>query len=276
MELITNSLQRMNEQRDWLPSELNLNGKSPRLTAPEVCPTCRFPAGELGLIGYDVPVGHPNFGKLQRCPACYERNRQARAERTSKVISRLNGIEGWLNKARFETYRVTDQNKPAYDAAVEFARDPRGLLTLWGDFGPGKTHLLASIYHHLNDKGRAALYCTMPDLVSYHREIVGKGNSEEFYQHVSLFSVLLIDEIDKASLKEWTREQAYRLFNRRYNNAGSMGTVMAMNRDPRLADEDMGYLFSRIQQDTFKCVHLAGDNRGKVSLIQKLVAKLSA
>ncbi|MBZ0292344.1 MAG: hypothetical protein K8L99_07225, partial [Anaerolineae bacterium] len=34
------------------------------------CPICnREPiCGGMGLISYDVPVGHPYFGKLYRCP----------------------------------------------------------------------------------------------------------------------------------------------------------------------------------------------------------------
>ena len=34
------------------------------------CPICDFPPGKRGYLRQDVPVGHPEFGRLEPCPRC--------------------------------------------------------------------------------------------------------------------------------------------------------------------------------------------------------------
>lgn len=177
-------------------------------------------------------------------------------------------LEGWLAAATFGNYGVTNENRDAYNAAVGFVDEPIGFLTLYGDFGPGKTHLLAAIVNALEGKAK---YFTFPDLISQYRAAVGLGEVETFYTRVSCIPVLVVDEIDKASLKDWTREQTYRLFDNRYRKWESCGTVLAMNQNPNEMSEDLGYLFSRMKDSRFKCVRVGGgDNRPNIELVTEL------
>lgn len=201
------------------------------------------------------------YDKLIPCPECNERKASGRAKLTSQ-------LEGWLASATFANYGVTPDNRDAHSAAVEFVSKPIGFLSLYGDYGPGKTHLLAAIVNALEGQAR---YFTFPDLISQYRASIDRGLVEEFYTHVSSIPVLVVDEIDKASLKGWTREQTYRLFDNRYRKWESCGTVLAMNQDPGQMTEDLGYLFSRMRDSRFKCVKVGGgDNRPNVELMTEL------
>ncbi len=184
----------------------------------------------------------------------------------------LTKLEGKLAGWTFDNYAVEDKNKAAFEAALKFAANPAAMLTLWGGFGPGKTHLLCAIFNALRAKGVDVEFFTMPDLVSAHRATISKPgvDTEDFYQRISQTRVLLIDEIDKPSLKDWTREQAFRLFNRRSNLSEKTGTVMAMNKSPEIYADELGYLFSRMKDEDSQVVYLEGDNRGQSGFLKNL------
>lgn len=168
-------------------------------------------------------------------------------------------LEGWLQYATLDNYNVSKSNQAAYQAASDFIDKPVGFLTLWGDYGPGKTHLAAAVTNALY--GRAK-YFTLPDLLSQLRQSIAHGTVEVFYQAISNLPVLVLDEIDKASLKDWSKEQAYRLFDKRYRHFEAMGTVLIMNESPHESNEKLNYLFSRMEDSRFACVELSGgDNR---------------
>lgn len=208
------------------------------------------------IPGYLRPVYEPGtragYDKLIPCPECNEAKLSGRA----MIVSQL---EGWLAFATFATYVVENDNREAYNAAVSFVEKPIGFLTLYGVYGPGKTHLLAAITNALAGKAR---YFTLPDLVSQYRAAIGTGEVEAFYTRISNIPVLVVDELDKANLTGWTREQTYRLFDNRYRKWQQCGTVLALNQTPMDAIDDLGYLFSRMKDSRFKCVEVGGgDNR---------------
>lgn len=246
-----------------------LSEKSPGLSAssrtvkavtrqPDACPVCGFPADEPGYLR--KPDGGNSLADLIPCPEC---NAGKIAER-AKVQHQL---EGQLREKTFANFAITDGNKLAYDAALEFSRQPLSFLTLWGEYGPGKTHLLAAITNAIG----GAKYFTMPDLVSRYREAVGLNDVEGFYNRISRIKVLVVDEIDKADLKGWTREQTYRLFDYRYRHLNTLGTVLAMNYSPEEADDNFGYLFSRMKDERCKVIYVGGgDNRGRQSFLGRL------
>jgi DNA replication protein DnaC len=210
---------------------------------------------------YDPAIRDASYRNLIPCPDCNEAKLTERARAKHQ-------LEGDLENKSFLTYGVTDANEQAYKAAYDFANNPQGFLTLWGCYGTGKTHLLAAITNDLQGRGR---YFTFPDLVSQLRNAVGSGMVEEFYSQIANIQVLIVDEIDKASLKDWTQEQTLRLFDSRYRNHQKRGTVLAMNESPRLMNGSLGYLYSRINDDRFKCIEIGGgDNRPNRELMSEL------
>ena len=226
---------------------------------PDACPTCGFGPGEPGYLRN--PDNLHGLSGLIPCPTC---NAPKLAERARVQ----NQLEGDLRTKTFDNFAVTVDNRAAYNAAVQFVQAPRRWLTFWGPYGPGKTHLLAAITNRLPG---VAKYFTFPDLVSHYRAAVGKGEVEDFYGRISRIPVLILDEIDKPDLKNWTREQTYRLFDYRYRNIDEFGTVLAMNDSPHDVNENFGYLFSRMKDERSSVIFVGGgDNRGKQSSLGEL------
>lgn len=213
--------------------------------------------------------------QIIKCPDCYAPKMRARRARLSGIRHDLDMITGWKEKATLENFHFSPDNHAAYMAAVDFVADPAGWLTIWGNYGRGKSHLLAGIRNGLLAVGVPALYTTAPEITSALRSAVKTNSVEQFIQDLRSFGVLLIDEIDTADLQAWTREQVFRLFDNRWDNASELGTVMAMTDNPARVDDKLGYLFSRMRSDAGKCVHVGGpDNRSRGQKLWELARQV--
>ncbi len=140
---------------DWPPYKT----KSVKdLHLPEACPDC----GGSGYFRQNVQVGHADFGRLIAC-AC-------RLQEQNRVRQQQSQLKGWLVEATFENYKINAANQSAVQVARKFAQDPRAWLTLWGCYGPGKTHLLAAVVNHCLADHIQAVYYTLPDLLDLLRQ----------------------------------------------------------------------------------------------------------
>lgn len=113
-----------------------------------------------------------------------------------------------LRQTRFETFDVSRQ-QVAYEAAQMFVKMPEGTFILYGPYGTGKTHLLASICNALLEKERASKFCTAPNLFA---AIQDRMNTHDDYNELLDKAVradlLIIDDVDKARWSEF-REEIY-------------------------------------------------------------------
>lgn len=225
------------------------------LNLPGACPTCGAPPGEPGFLRYDAAVGQPHFGLVCPCPTCHG-HKQNGAGPPSQLEGRLAG-------ASFHSYRVTEGNRAALEAAVAFAGRPEGWLTLWGSYGLGKTHLLAAVVNHCLAGGVPAVYTTLPDLLDSLRGSYDSNDYSPLFQRLRAVRVLAIDEVDKVYLTGWAREKVYQLADARYRQPGQLGTIFGLNIDPAaaLAESSTGplaYLFSRMLDEYGRVVPLSG------------------
>lgn len=190
-----------------------------------------------GWYRLDVEFGHPQFGKTFRC-GC-----QARAD-----AERLNRLSGLTENERgiYLDDIVTDgleSTKRMVSVCVNFVANPRGIVTIWGGPGNGKTMALQSVVNAMLDKNIEAVYVTAFDLISYirsaftqHKNMLSVNDDNAYrrlqrYEHVR---VLAIDELDKVKVTDWVLEQLTDLIDRRYRMAESDmgGTLIAMNESP--------------------------------------------
>ena len=125
----------------------------------------------MGYVRLDVPVAHPDFGKLFPC-TCRARDIQSRRTEALKLMSNLETLERFT----FKTFSPEghglspdrqDNLRRAYQATVAYARKPQGWLLLRGGYGCGKTHLAAAIANTALDQGLPVIFITVPDPVSY-------------------------------------------------------------------------------------------------------------
>ncbi len=196
------------------------------------CPHC----GGLGYIVPDVPPEHPNFGRAVVC-ACRANEQEMRRIHRLQQMSQL----GALQECTFDTFLPEGHGltparqmnlKLAYEAALAYARDPKGWLILKGGYGCGKTHLAAAIANYRLSLGHPVLFVNTPDLLDYLRAAYAPNaltGYDERFEQIRNAPLLILDDLGTQSNTEWAQEKLYQLFNYRYN--ARLPTVITTNQD---------------------------------------------
>lgn len=125
---------------------------------------------------------------------------------TRSVLDRETGKTQFVN--------LTD----AYDTCREFAVDLTGTLILYGDFGVGKTHLLAALINELLLRGELCRFMTATKFFDAVQERIAEGSGyHELLRQVYSPKLLVIDDVDKAKWTEWREELYFKVVNERAN-----------------------------------------------------------
>jgi DNA replication protein DnaC len=181
------------------------------------CPTC-------GVI----EPGRWKDGWFYRrsCP-CQERRRQQQEQHKIQhalAEQRRALVYGWLgapwqerglDDKTFATFEPAAQPE-ALVAAQTWAARPQGTLLLTGDYGTGKTHLLAAIANHRRQRAEATLFASAVTLF----EALGERVRLEQDYHALLRQamttpVFLLDDVDKPKPSDFRQEVYYRLIDGR-------------------------------------------------------------
>lgn len=193
------------------------------------CPTCRG----AGFYVRDVHYGHPDFGQLIPCHCKDDEMQRLRSQKLLKI----SNIEPFRDKT-FENFdRGIAGVVRAYSRAVEFARNPRGWLILYGGYGCGKTHLAAAIANEVLKMNSEVLFTVVPDLLDHLRSTFGPHSEiayDERFDQVRRAKLLILDDLGTENATPWAREKLYQIINHRYNYA--LPTVITSNRDPKEID----------------------------------------
>jgi DNA replication protein DnaC len=199
----------------------------------EVCPLCHG----AGYLRMDVPVGHPNFGRLFPCQ-CKLRELNSR---THGDLERRSNMEAFVDK----TFATFDANVPgARDAllvAREYARNSSGWLYMLGTYGCGKTHLAAAIANEAVSRGLHTYFAIAPDLLDHLRAAYDPSAQSTYdtrFEAIRTVPLLVVDDLGTENTTPWAREKLYQIFNHRYNFR--LPTVITSNveletLDPRIA-----------------------------------------
>lgn len=195
-----------------------------------VCPLC----GGLGYVREDVPVGHPNFGKLFPCRCKLAEMEQQRLGRL-RALSHLEH----LSHLTFDTFlpeghglspEKASSLREAYEVARQYADDPRGWLVLLGVYGCGKTHLAAAIANRVVERGLPVLFVAVPDLLDHLRATFAPHSPvtyDERFDEVRNSPLLILDDLGTQSSTPWALEKLFQIFNYRYN--AHLPTVITSN-----------------------------------------------
>ena len=166
------------EMGNPINNQLQPTASSDELAGDPNCPIC----GGLGYLRLDVPIGHPEFGRLQEC--------SCRKERLSQQIRRrlftLSNLDN-LSHLTFENFQPrgrvglcpwqADSLERAYNHARQFAQKLEGWLLLYGGYGCGKTHLAAAIANFAVTVVVPTLFITVPDLLDNLRQTFNDPDS---------------------------------------------------------------------------------------------------
>ena len=203
----------------------------------------------MGWLRQDLPFGHPDWGQLVPCDDCgvVHRRRIARLDRYSSRRGRAlrQSFAGFVLAGSAVAAR------PAYNAALAFAREPRGWLVIHGPKGNGKSHLAAAISNYLVDEARTpTLFLTAPDrlhaLRAEIRESMARAGSgdrspSELLDVVREAPVLILDDLGAERWTAWAEEQIFLLFDYRYRL--ELPTVVLTN---EVLDSFPGRIYSRL------------------------------
>lgn len=204
------------------------------------CPIC----GGMGWVKFDVPVEHPRFGKLYRCPNFPVEADIERRER----LRRLSNLDTLRDKT-FENFqqrndisaRESQTLKMAYDIAINYAHQRDGWLLLEGRYGSGKTHLAAAIGNWRLEQGDSVLFITAPDLLDHLRATYGPKSDtsyDEIFERIRTVELLIIDDLGSENPSAWAQEKLFQIFDYRYTRRLPMvvtSNVELERIDPRVS-----------------------------------------
>jgi DNA replication protein DnaC len=220
----------------------------------DTCPIC----GGLGYVRADVPVDHPNFGKLVPCTCHLAKLAEQRVYRL-RSLSNLN----LLSHMTFESFIPKVPGLPpekqtnlhwAYEEAKAFCQNPDGWLVFKGGYGCGKTHLAAAIANACVERGQPVLFITVPDLLDHLRAAFAPSSIAGYdarFEEVRTAPVLILDDLGTESSTPWVQEKLFQVFNYRYN--ARLPTVITTNHEleeialrlrSRLVDPDLARIVS--------------------------------
>lgn len=200
-----------------------------------------------------MPVGHPNFGRLEIC-VCRQRDVSQQVRERLYSLSRLDELKGLT----FDTFQPRGRQglgqmqanslEMAFNQAYHYAKSLNGWLLLRGGFGCGKTHLAAAISNYAVEMGVPTLFLTVPDLLdmlrfSYDSE---ETTFENRFNEIRNASLLVLDDFGTQNATGWAQEKLFQVVNYRYINKLPMVVTTNLSLDEiearmrsRLADPDL-------------------------------------
>jgi DNA replication protein DnaC len=186
-----------------------------------ICPTC-------GLI----EPGRRTDGWFYRrlCPCQEEaQERRRRQEDQQKIQHALAEqrralVYGWLGSDwpqpgledhTFATFEQAAQPE-AFVAAQAWAARPQGTLLLTGDYGTGKTHLLAAIANHRRQRAEATLFASVVTLFDAIQDrIRHEQDYHELLRRAIATPLLILDDLDKPKPSDFRQELYYQIIDGR-------------------------------------------------------------
>jgi DNA replication protein DnaC len=182
------------------------------------CPICR---GAEALLNPD--------GKIVACPCSVE----VVAERIYRRLLGASCLPSLLQRIDLTQLEPRAKQGEAYQAAVEFSRNPHGFLILWGPKGTGKTTLAAGIANALLHAGQGVMFLTGLNLLNHLRATFSPTSEityDELSARANTVPVLVLDDYGRHKASEWAMDQMFNLINNRYNE--ELPTVITSNLHP--------------------------------------------
>lgn len=217
--------------------------------APDVCPTC----GGLGMVRYELPRDHKDYGKLFPCtnPQCATRRAEQAARFDRLTMSaqippayKAFTLDWWAAR---EKKSIIEGKRDAFGAIRAFlvaadrgffftleeaaqlmglpapAIESRGRnsIVLSGANGVGKTSLAVAAGNWLIDNGHGVVYVRMDEALERLRASFDSDSTERESEIMTVYRtapILIIDELTAAKVTPWQSGIVGNLINHRYTH----------------------------------------------------------
>jgi DNA replication protein DnaC len=185
------------------------------------CPICHG----TKFIHPLLPSGEPDYSRLVSC-SC------SRSDIDKKRMQRLQAISnlGSLSKLTFDTLLPLGRSSDpvsqklfqlALDEARKFAENPNGWLVIAGPVGSGKTHLACAVANFRINKGQAAFYITVGELLDHLRATFNPNSEIEYdqlFEQIKDSPLLVLDNMNYSATTAWSKGKLDQLLEHRFNS----------------------------------------------------------
>jgi len=189
-----------------------------------------------------VAPQHPDFGRAVACECAVSESERTRGDRLAHYsnigpLSRLT-FGTLIARGRSAVNRDQERYQQCVAEARAFAEAPDGWLVLCGASGCGKTHIAAAIVNRLIERGEAALFVVVPDLLDHLRAAYqpdAEVRYDALFERVRNAPVLVLDDLGTQAPTPWAQEKLFQIVNHRFN--ARLPTVVTTNLLPEQMDE---------------------------------------
>ena len=196
----------------------------------------------MGYLRRDVPLGHPDFGKVHVCTCRQDQVSQQVRQRLYE-LSRLEELshltfDNFEPRGRVGLWPAeADSLEQASNLARLYAQNLDGWLVLQGGYGCGKTHLAAAIANYAVSLGVPTLFITVPDLLDALRFAYQdpQATFEQRFNEIRDAPLLILDDFGTQNATPWAQEKLFQIINYRYIN--QLPLVVTTNLSERDLDE---------------------------------------
>lgn len=136
------------------------------------------------------------------------------AEKEAAIKNRLKliNLPVSLKKVSFADFNPDDERRfPVFQRLIEFSEDyptVRKGLYLYGDFGVGKTFMLAALAHELSEKrGASITLLHYPTFVSDAKSAISSGTVKELLDEIKLAEIVMFDDLGAEQSTQWIRDE---------------------------------------------------------------------
>ncbi|MDK6636659.1 primosomal protein DnaI [Streptococcus mitis] len=172
------------------------------------------------------------------------------AEKEAAIKKRLNLINfpsSLKNVSFLDVYRDDVQRLTVLNRMIEFVNDyPNNLkgLYLYGDFGVGKSFMVAALAHDLSEKrGVSSTLLHYPSFVIDVKNAISDGNVKTLVDEIKLSEVLILDDIGAEQSTPWVRDEILQVI-LQYRMQENLPTFFTSNFD----FEDLEKHFAKVKQ----------------------------
>ena len=172
------------------------------------------------------------------------------AEKEAAIKNRLKliNLPASLRKASLAQVDLDDLGRlPVFEKLLAFVEQYptiRKGLYLYGDFGVGKSFMVAALAHDLSEKrGVSSTLLHYPSFVIDVKNAIGDGNVKTLVDEIKLSEVLIFDDIGAEQSTAWVRDEILQVI-LQYRMQENLPTFFTSNFD----FEDLEKHFAKVKQ----------------------------